>query len=49
MMIYSSRWAIFKGTKPNGRIHKYETSIFGDIIVIVFRSINEEEPIFWTL
>ena len=35
MMIYSSPWAKFKGTKSNGRIHRYEASIFGDIIIDV--------------
>ena len=47
MMIYSSPKAKFKGTKPNGRIHSYGASIFGDIIVNVFKSINEEKQILW--
>ena len=37
------------GTKPNGRLHRYGASIFGDIIVIVYKSINEEKQIFWRL
>ena len=43
MMIYSSPQAKFKGTKSNGRIHWYEVSIFGDIIINVSKSINEEK------
>ena len=49
MMIYSSPSAKFKGTKPNDRIHRYGASIFGDIIVNVSKSINEEKQIFWRL
>ena len=49
MMIYSSLEAKFKGTKPNGRIHRYGASIFGDIIINVSRSINKEKQIFWSL
>ena len=48
-MIYSSPWAKFKGTKPNGRIHRYGASIFGDIIINVPKSINEEKQILWRL
>ena len=36
------------GTKHNGRIHRYETYIFGDIIVSVSKSIYENQ-IFWRL
>ena len=43
MMIYSSPHAKFKGTKSNGRIHRYGASIFGDIIINVSKSINEEK------
>ena len=39
MMIYCSPQAKFKVTKHNGRIHRYATSIFGDIIVSVSKSI----------
>ena len=46
MMTYSSPYSKFKGTKPNGCIHRYGTSIFGDIIVSVSKSINDEEQIF---
>ena len=49
IMIYSSLWAKFKGTKPNGRIHRYGASIFGDIIINVSKSINKEKQIFWRL
>ena len=34
------------GTKPNGRIHRYGASIFGDIIINVSKSINKEKQIF---
>ena len=43
MMIYSSPYAKFKGTESNGRIHWCGTSIFGDIIINVSKSINEEK------
>ena len=46
MMIYSSLYAKFKGTKSNGCIHRYGASIFGDIIIDVSKSINEEKQIF---
>ena len=49
MMIYSSPWAKFKGTKHKGRIHRYGASIFGDIIVSVSKSINKKKQIFWRL
>ena len=49
MMIYSSLEANFKGTKPNGRIHRYGAYIFGDIIINVSKSINKEKQIFWRL
>ena len=49
MMIYSSPQAKFKGTKHNGRIHRYGAFIFGDNIVSVSKSINEEKQIFWRL
>ena len=49
MMIYSSPQAKFKGTKHNGRIHRYGTSIFGYIVVGVSESINDEYQIFWRL
>ena len=42
LMIYSSPLTKFKGTKSNGRIHKYGAFIFGEIIVNVSKSINEE-------
>ena len=48
-MIYSSPQAKFKETMPNGRIRRYGASFFGDIIVYVFKSINEEKQIFWRL
>ena len=43
MMIYSSPQVKFKGTKSNGRIHRYGASIFGDIIINVSISINQEK------
>ena len=43
MMIQSSPYAKFKGTKYNGRIHRYGASIFADIIIDVSKSINEEK------
>ena len=46
MMIYSSPQAKFKGTKSHGRIHRYGASIFGDIIINVSKSSNEEKYIF---
>ena len=49
MMIYSSLYAKFEGTKPNGRIHSYGASIFGDIIINVSKSINKEKQVFWRL
>ena len=49
MMIYSSLYAKFKGTKPSGRIHRYGASIFGDIIINISKSINKEKQIFWRL
>ena len=49
MMIYSSLQAKFKGTKPNGRIHRYGASIFGDIIINVPKLINTEKQICWRL
>ena len=49
MMIYISPEAKFKGTKHNGRIHRYGTSIFSDIIVSVSKSIYDENQIFWRL
>ena len=49
MVIYNSLLAKLKGTKHNGRIHRYETSIFGDIIVSVSKSIYEEKQIIWRL
>ena len=49
MMIYSSPQAKFKGTKPNGHIHRYGASIFGDIIINVSKLINREKQIFWRL
>ena len=48
-MIYSSMYAKFKGTKPNGRIHRYGAFIFDDIIINVSKSINKEKQIFWRL
>ena len=47
--IYITPLAKFKGTKPNGRIHRYGASIFGDIIVNVSKSISEEKQIIWKL
>ena len=49
MMIYSSLYAKFKGTKSNGRIHRYGASMFGDIIINVSKSIKKEKQIFWRL
>ena len=43
MLIYSSPYAKFKGTKSNGRIHRYGASIFGDIIINVSKLITEEK------
>ena len=48
-MIYSSLQVKFQGTKPNGRILRYGASIFGDIIIKVSKSINEEKQVFWRL
>ena len=31
----------FEGTKPNGHIHRYGASIFGDIVINVSKSINK--------
>ena len=36
----------FQGTKSNGRIYRYGAFIFGDIIINVSKSINEEKKIF---
>ena len=49
MMIYSSPYTKFKKTKHNARIHRYGTSIFGDIIFSVSKSIDKEKHIFWRL
>ena len=49
MMIYSSLQVKFQGTKPNGRILRYGAFIFGDIIIKVSKSINEEKQVFWRL
>ena len=49
IMILNRPWAEFKETKHNGRIHRYVASIFGDIIVSVSKSINEDRQIFWRL
>ena len=38
-----------KGTKPNGRIHRYGASMLGDIIINVSKSINKEKQVFWRL
>ena len=43
MMIYSSLQVKLQGTKPNGRIQRYGASIFGDIIIKVFKLINKEK------
>ena len=32
-----------RGPSPNGRIHRYGASIFGDIIINVSKSINKEK------
>ena len=42
MMIYSSLQAKFKGTRSNGRIHRYGAFIFGDIIINVSKPINRK-------
>ena len=42
-MIYSRPYAKFQGIMSNGRIHRYGASIFGDIIIKVSKSINEEK------
>ena len=42
-MIYNSPKAKFKGNKSHGRIHRYGASVFGDIIINVSKSINEEK------
>ena len=49
IMILNRPWAEFKETKHNGRSHRYVASIFGDIIVSVSKSINEDRQIFWRL
>ena len=46
MMIYCSLQVNFERTKPNGRIQRYGASIFGDIIIKVFKSINKEQQVF---
>ena len=48
-MIYSSPYAKFKGTKHNRRIHRYGTSLFGNIIVNVSKLIYDEKQIVWRL
>ena len=45
-MIYCSLQVEFERTKPNGRIQRYGTSIFGDIIIKVSKSINKEQQVF---
>ena len=42
MMIYGGLQAEFMETKHNGHIHSYGTPIFGNIVVNVFKPINNQ-------
>ena len=46
MMIYGSPQAEFMVTKYNSHIHGYGTSVFGEIVVNISKSINNNNPIF---
>ena len=46
MMIYGSLQAEIKETKSNGHIHRYGTSIFGNIAVYVSKLINNNNQIY---
>ena len=48
-MIYGSQQAKFMETKYNGHIHKYATSIFGDIVVYVSKPISDDNWILCSL
>ena len=45
-MIYGSRQAEFMETKYNSRIHRYGTSVFGKIVVNIYKSINNNNKMF---
>ena len=48
-MVHDDLWYIlqaeFMETKPNGHIHRYETSISGNIVVYVSKPINDNRQI----
>ena len=49
MMVYDSLQAEFMETKYNSHIHMNGTSVFGKIVVNIFKSINNNNQIFWRL
>ena len=49
VMIYGSLQAEFMETKYNNHIHRYGTSVFGEIVVNISKSINNNNQIFWKL
>ena len=49
VIIYGSLQAEFMETKYNSHIHRYGTPIFGKIVVNIFKSINNNNQIFWGL
>ena len=49
VMIYGSLQTEFIETKYNSHIHRYETSVFGKIVVNISKSINNNNQIFWRL
>ena len=49
MMIYGSLQVEFMETKHNRHIHRYGTAIFGNTVVYVSKSINNNNQMIWTL
>ena len=49
MMIYDSLQAQFLRTKQKGHIQRYETPIFGNIVVYVCTPINDDNQTLWRL
>ena len=48
-MIYGSLQAEFVDTNHSGRIHKYWTPIFGNIVVYLSKPIYNDNQILWRL